>query len=474
MEVDEVKNYGRSRRFFIALAVTGALVLTLCVPMSVFAANWSDLSNTVASAPQMTLGQAAAFGAQQPDADNYYQFQKLWKKFTIAQPSVVTVKVDAAAQAGFAGAFPNGLEVSVWGGTNASQFAIKDVSKAFSGGAHIKVRTDEDVTKSAQFKLMPGTYYVQGYEWTSNVNGYGNVTVTAQTAAGDAEPNDTKLLAKGASLNVQYAGLLNWWLPAEDATTGRTEDFYDYYKFTVPNDDQGVRLTFSRTQDGVSRNITASVVPGSGSVSDGTIGLKDVYSASKAWKLAKGTYYVYVNGWQADYGDATEYTFKLTSFSLSVPAARSVDVGKWFSLGAKAVPAAALTYTSSNNAVASVDLYGKVTGRKAGKAVITVTAGGDGAFSKACAVTVSQPLGKIALNKTKLTLKRGKSFTLKVKKWTPTNVSAQYKKLKFKSSKPKVASVSGKGVVKAKKKGKAVVTVTDSNGRKYSCRVTVK
>jgi hypothetical protein len=276
------------------------------------------------------------------------------------------------------GTSKNGLEVSLWGGTSSIQYSIKDVTKTYYSGKHLKVRTDQETTQSAQFKLMAGTYYVQGYEWTSNINGYGNVTVTAQAQTSDRESNNTKLLATSIGLNTQYRGLINWWLPLEEVVSRHTEDWYDYYKFVVPSNGYGIRLTFSRPADGISRKIEASVLSDTNTVSNGTISLRDVYSSSRVWTLAKGTYYVYINGWNAEYGDATEYNFKLTS--------------------------------------------------------------------------ENKKLTKIALNKTKLSLKKGKKFTLKVKAWTPKDVSTQYKKLKFKSSNKKIASVSSKGVIKAKKK----------------------
>ena len=72
---------------------------------------------------------------------------------------------------------------------------------------------------------------------------------------------------------------------------------------------------------------------------------------------------------------------------------------------------------------------------------------------------------KIKLNKTKLTLKVGASYQLKLK-----NSKA---KVKWKSSKKKIAAVSSKGKVKAKKKGSAVITAT-AGGKKYKCKITVK
>ena len=60
---------------------------------------------------------------------------------------------------------------------------------------------------------------------------------------------------------------------------------------------------------------------------------------------------------------------------------------------------------------------------------------------------------KVTLKK-KLTLKKGKTYKLKAKK-TPAKA-----KLTWKSSKPKIVSVNSKGKIKAKKVGKATITVT--------------
>lgn len=72
---------------------------------------------------------------------------------------------------------------------------------------------------------------------------------------------------------------------------------------------------------------------------------------------------------------------------------------------------------------------------------------------------------KVKLNKKKVTLYVGKSVRLKVK--------GTKKKAKWKSSSKKVATVSSKGTVKAKKKGKAKITAKVGK-KKLVCRVTVK
>jgi uncharacterized protein YjdB len=77
---------------------------------------------------------------------------------------------------------------------------------------------------------------------------------------------------------------------------------------------------------------------------------------------------------------------------------------------------------------------------------------------------------KLVLNKKRVTLKKGKKYNLTV---TLNPVTAT-NKITWSSSNKKVATVTSKGVVKAKKKGKATITVKSSNGKKATCKVTVK
>lgn len=76
---------------------------------------------------------------------------------------------------------------------------------------------------------------------------------------------------------------------------------------------------------------------------------------------------------------------------------------------------------------------------------------------------------KPTLNKTKLTLKVGKSAKLKAKNLT----KKQKKKLKWSSSNTWVATVSSSGKVKAKNVGKAKITAK-TGSKKIKCTVTVK
>ena len=77
---------------------------------------------------------------------------------------------------------------------------------------------------------------------------------------------------------------------------------------------------------------------------------------------------------------------------------------------------------------------------------------------------------KIVMNKKKVTLKVGKTFKLKVKKVTPAKAS---KAVTYKSNKTKIATVSKKGVIKAKKVGKAKITVVSKKNKKAKATVNV-
>ena len=77
----------------------------------------------------------------------------------------------------------------------------------------------------------------------------------------------------------------------------------------------------------------------------------------------------------------------------------------------------------------------------------------------------------ITLNvKSKQTMYVGSTKTIKVKKVIPNNAS---KKVKFKSSAPKVVKVSSRGVMKAVKAGKATVTVTSAYNKKVTKRIKI-
>lgn len=127
-----------------------------------------------------------------------------------------------------------------------------------------------------------------------------------------------------------------------------------------------------------------------------------------------------------------------------------------------------VTWKSSKPKIVLVSSKGILTARATGSAKITATA----ANGKKATITVKVKNApkKVSLNATKKTLKRNKTFQIKA---STTGSTASYQ-FKYSSSKKSVATVSSTGKVKAKKKGKATITVKAYNGKKATLKITVK
>ena len=159
-------------------------------------------------------------------------------------------------------------------------------------------------------------------------------------------------------------------------------------------------------------------------------------------------------------------TIKLSATKITVPlkktiAGPTVTFGKGDSVK---------SWKSAKTSVVTVNpRTGKLTGKKAGTAKVTVTL----KSGKKATVTVTVKkiitTTKLKANRTAVTLKKGKRFQLRV---TVTPKNSQEKVI-YKSSNTKVATVTSKGKITAKKAGKAVITIT-SGKKKITCKVTVK
>lgn len=126
---------------------------------------------------------------------------------------------------------------------------------------------------------------------------------------------------------------------------------------------------------------------------------------------------------------------------------------------------------TTNKKIVKVDKKGKITGKKAGKATVTITY--TNGSRRIFRVKVQKGIVKttaVSVNKRNIILaKKGKSFQLRV---TLTPVTSQ-QKVTYKSSNSKVAAVNSKGKIVAKKKGTATITVKSGN-KKITCKVKVK
>jgi len=130
-----------------------------------------------------------------------------------------------------------------------------------------------------------------------------------------------------------------------------------------------------------------------------------------------------------------------------------------------------VSWSSSNNAIASVSASGLVTGVGAGTATITVTTQ-DGSKTASCTATMTiVPVTGVSLNKTAMTLGIGWQEQL-----TPTiqPSNATNRNVTWSSSNSGIASISAGGQIKGIAVGTTTITVTTQDGGKTArCTVTV-
>lgn len=131
----------------------------------------------------------------------------------------------------------------------------------------------------------------------------------------------------------------------------------------------------------------------------------------------------------------------------------------------------AVTWTSSNTSVATVDNSGKVTGVAVGTATITATSTTDASITASCNVTVQAvAVTSVSINPTSANLQIGGSTDLT---YTILPANATDKSVSWSSSNTSVATVNN-GHVTAIAAGTATITVTTTDGNKTAtCSVTV-
>lgn len=155
---------------------------------------------------------------------------------------------------------------------------------------------------------------------------------------------------------------------------------------------------------------------------------------------------------------------KLSKTKVTLKAKEQIALSATLSKGATSK----VKWTTSDKKVAAVK-DGVVTAKKKGTAVVTATADGKSAD---CVITVTDAAGKKAT-----ALKANtKKISVKVKKTKKIKVSPKKgdKVKSYVSSNKKIATVSKKGVVTGKKKGKATIVVTTKKGAVATIPVTVK
>lgn len=168
-----------------------------------------------------------------------------------------------------------------------------------------------------------------------------------------------------------------------------------------------------------------------------------------------------------NYGSKLKATIKLNVSSITLrrkQATTKVKVSMAYGDSIK-------SWASSNKKIVTVDKKGKIkAGTKTGTAKITVILkSGKKATLKVKVQTAKVKTTKISGLKKKLTIKKGKSVTLKP---VVSPITSQ-EKVTYRSSNKKIATVSSKGVVKGRRKGTVTITVKSGKVTK-KIKITVK
>ena len=220
---------------------------------------------------------------------------------------------------------------------------------------------------------------------------------------------------------------------------------------------------------GGSANLMATVLPSNAtdksiSWSSSNSGVATVDNNGKVTAVAAGSAVITVT--TTDGGKTATCTVTVTNPAVPVQSVSldkttlNLNVGENSTLLATVLPAnadnKAVTWSSSNTAIATVDASGKVTAVAAGTVTVTNPA---------------VPVQSVSLNKTELSLNVGESVTLTA---TVLPENADNKAVTWSSSDAAVATVDSNGKVSAVAAGSAVITVKTTDGEKTAtCTVTV-
>lgn len=187
---------------------------------------------------------------------------------------------------------------------------------------------------------------------------------------------------------------------------------------------------------------------------------------TNVWKINEGTSWPYQEA----------FNVPVTSISVSETEA-NIETGKTLELTVTIAPDDArnktVTWSSSDETVATVSQEGTVTAVKAGEATITAATNDGTELTASCKITVTPKLAtSIKLDKERLEMEAGATETLKA---TVLPEDAGDRTVTWSSSDETVATVSHEGTVTAVKAGEATITATtnDGTGLTASCIVKV-
>lgn len=152
---------------------------------------------------------------------------------------------------------------------------------------------------------------------------------------------------------------------------------------------------------------------------------------------------------------------------------KTLYAGQTARLGYTILPAnasdAAVTWTSTNTSVATVDATGYVTAKGVGSTVIILRTVDKG-LAVYCTITVKRVASGLKLDVSTLDLEAGKSYTFKA---TLTPADSTEVAVTWESTDTKIATVDANGKVTGKAAGQTVIMAKIASGGTAYCKVTV-
>ena len=149
----------------------------------------------------------------------------------------------------------------------------------------------------------------------------------------------------------------------------------------------------------------------------------------------------------------------------------TVNVGNASAVSCTVLPEDAtdktVNWSSSNNAVATVNNVGVITAVSAGTCTITATSGD---VTATVTITVKKPVEQVVLNKSDVTIKEEETFTFTC---TVVPNDASEKNVTWTSSDSSIATVNANGTITGVKAGTCTITVS-ADGKSAVANITVK
>lgn len=445
---------------------------------------WKKLMSTIL-ALVMVLGLSGTLGFQHVDATENSGFTFLPDKTEVKRGDIVTYSIDLAKNAKIAGI--------------TAQFTFDpDVLEAVGDGVDAKGYVKNAVKKGNVSEGTFGDFYV---------NTDGRIGIVAILNDNDkdklADGNVAKIsfkvkdTAKG-DIGLKVKNLEFCDVNSEDIPTSEisvTKDNDAQIKVVVLATGITVDKTATTIVKGATDKLTATLVPAD---ANGTI-TWSTSDSSVATVSSDGTVTAVKNGTAtvtAKCGDLSAQTKVTVINPLTcavtvdaplkeiVPEKAIIDMVKkqTANIAYSVVPADTtdskdVTYTSSDETVATVNSDGKVTAKKAGQATVTIT--GANGIKATVTVNVSEiPVNEVVLSAQDEIIEAGakKAITATLK---PENNTDDNQGVTWTTSDEKIAKVivdnedSHKATIEGVAAGSAVITATAANGTKAECTVKV-